>query len=266
MQQNQLHTLVISFFLLFSVYTTFGSTDAEAFAKNTQGTTGTVIETMNSSGYTYMLIESGAEKNWVAIPETKIEKGAEVTYNSGMVMKNFDSKTLNRTFESIIFSSGLIGEKAAPVHGAATDDSFAAAVKTEQTKVDVSAPATATGASGGSTGAIAPYQEITVAKSEAANGYSVEEIFSQAKKLNGQKITLRGVVTKVSANIMGRNWIHLQDGTGNPMQNSHDIVVTSSEHPEVNTEITVEGIVAAEKDFGAGYKYAVIIEEARVVR
>lgn len=264
MQQNQLHTLVISFFLLFSVSTTFNPTDAEAFAKNTQGTTGTVIETMNSSGYTYMLIESGAEKNWVAIPETKIEKGAEVTYLSGMVMKNFDSKTLNRTFESIIFSSGLMGEKAAPLHGATTDDSFAAAVKTEQTKVDVSAPAM--GASGGSSGAISPYQEITVAKSEAANGYSVEEIFSQAKKLNGQEITLRGVVTKVSANIMGRNWIHLQDGTGNPMQNSHDIVATSSEHPEVNSEITVEGIVAAEKDFGAGYKYAVIIEEAKVIK
>ncbi len=264
MPQNQLHTLIISFFLLFSVYTTFASTDAEAFAKNTKGTTGTVIETMNSSGYTYMLIESGAEKTWVAIPETKIEKGAEVTYNSGMVMKNFDSKTLNRTFESIIFSSGLMGEKDAPVHGAATDDSFATAVKTEQTKVDVSAPAM--GASGGSSGAIAPYQEITVAKSEAANGYSVEEVFSQAKKLNGQKITLRGVVTKVSANIMGRNWIHLQDGTGNPMQNSHDIVVTSSEHPEINTEITVEGIVAAEKDFGAGYKYAAIIEEATIIK
>ncbi len=65
---------------------------------------------------------------------------------------------------------------------------------------------------------------------------------------------------------MGRNWIHLQDGTGNPMQNSHDIVVTSSEHPEINTEITVEGIVAAEKDFGAGYKYAAIIEEATIIK
>ena len=264
MQQNQLHALAVSFFLLFSVYTTFGLTEAEAFAKNTQGTTGTVIETMNSSGYTYMLIESGAEKTWVAIPETTIEKGAEVTYNSGMVMKNFDSKTLNRTFESIIFSSGLIGEKAAPVDGETTDDSFAAAVKTEQTKVDVSAPTME--ASGGSSGAIAPYQEITVTKSEAANGYSIEEIFSQAKKLNGQKVTLRGIVTKVSANIMGRNWIHLQDGTGDPMQNSHDIVITSSELPEVNAEITVEGIMAAEKDFGAGYKYVVIIEEAKVIK
>ncbi len=264
MQQSQLHTLVISFFLLFSVYTTFGSADAEAFAKNTQGTTGTVIETMNSSGYTYMLIDSGAEKTWVAIPETKIEKGAEVTYISGMVMKNFDSKTLNRTFESIIFSPGLMGEKDVPPHGAATDDSFASAVKTEQKKADVSAPAME--ASGGSSGAIAPYQEITVAKAEAVNGYSVDEIFSKAKELNGQKVTLRGVVTKVSANIMGRNWIHLQDGTGNPMQNSHDIVATSSEHPEVNAEITIEGIVAAEKDFGAGYKYAVIIEEAMVIK
>ena len=264
MQQNQLHTLVISFFLLFSVYTTFSPTDAEAFAKNTQGTTGTVIETMNASGYTYMLIDSGAEKTWVAIPEAKIEKGSEITYSSGMIMKNFDSKSLNRTFETIIFSSGLMGKNDTPSNGAVADDSFASAVKTEQKKVDVSAPAME--ASGGSSGAIAPYQEITVAKAEAANGYSVEEIFSKAKELNGQKITLRGVVTKVSANIMGRNWIHLQDGTGNPMQNSHDIVVTSAENPELNSEITIEGIVAAEKDFGAGYKYAAIIEEAKVIQ
>jgi len=265
MQQNQLRIPVIFLFLLFSVYTCFSPADAEAFAKNNQTSSGTVVETMNSSGYTYMLVESNGEKTWVAIPESKIEKGAKITYESGMVMKNFNSKTLNRTFDSIIFSSGIVGEKDLQAHTQAGDDSFSSAVKTEQLMAGQTAPPTAAmGASGGSLGAITPFKDITVTKSNAANGYTVEELFAQAKKLNGQKISLRGLVTKVSANIMGRNWIHLQDGTGDPMQNTHDIVATSTELPEINSKITIEGVVAAEKDFGAGYKYAVIIEQATI--
>jgi hypothetical protein len=261
MQQNRSYARVIlSFFLLFALTGVF-LTKTSAFAQNTSGV---VIEAMNSAGYTYLLIDSGAEKTWVAIPESTVAKGEKVTYKPGMLMKNFSSNTLNRTFDSIIFSPGLTGEKSAPLHGKTADDSFAAAVKSESSKVAVPAPVMEP--SGGSLGAVTPFQEITVTKSSAANGYSVEEIFSQTKKLNGQKISLRGVVTKVSANIMGRNWIHLQDGTGNPMQNTHDIVATSSELPELNSEITVEGIIAAEKDFGAGYKYAAIIEQATVIK
>jgi len=259
--RNLTHTLTIFSVFFFSLYTGFYSTDADAFSNDTSGT---VVETMDASGYTYMLIDSGKEKTWVAIPQTKIEQGAKVTYDPGMVMKNFASKSLNRTFETIIFSSGLRGEKKSDFHGSKTDDSFSSAVKTEQAKVV--APAPSMQASGGSSGAIAPFREITVTKSDAPNGYSVGEIFSQAKKLNGQKILVRGVVVKVSANIMGRNWVHLQDGTGDPMKNTHDIVATTSENPELNSEITIEGIVAADKDFGAGYKYAAIIEKAKIVQ
>jgi hypothetical protein len=228
-------------------------------------TTGTILETMNSGGYTYILVDNGNEKTWVAIPETTVKKGTTVTYNSGMVMKNFFAQSLNRTFDSIVFSSGLAGEKKQSFHGMATaDDSFAAAVQSER-KAGTSPVATRpVQPSGGSSGAIAPFREISVKKADGPNGYSVEELFNQADKLNGQKVTLHGLVVKVSPNIMGRNWIHMQDGTGNPMKNSHDMVVTSSELPEINKEITIEGILAAKKDFGAGYRYAAIIEEATI--
>ncbi len=250
--------IILSFFLLFSVT---GIYPADATA-STENTGGMVIETMNSSGYTYMLVDSGTEKTWVAIPEARIAKGQKITYKPGMLMENFSSKTLNRDFDSIIFSPGIEEGKSAQVHADATDDSFAAAVKSESSKT----PAPAMEPSGGSLGAVTPFKEITVTKSSAANGYSVGEIFSQAKELNGQKVSLHGIVTKVSANIMGRNWVHLQDGTGNPMQNTHDIVATTSDLPELNSKITVEGILAAEKDFGAGYKYAAIIEQATVIK
>jgi len=230
---------------------------------NSPTVTGTIVETMNASGYTYMLVDSGAEKNWVAVPATTVEKGAVVNYYDGMVMKDFTSKTLNRTFDAVIFSSGLAGQGTEAAQQPAPDDSFSAAVNAEKT---TSEPSPAMEISGGSAGAIAPLEEVSIEKAAAANGYTVEEIFEKAKKLAGEKVQVHGKVVKFSQLIMGKNWIHLQDGTGNPMQNSHDLVVTTNEIVEVNSIITIEGILAAEKDFGAGYKYAAIIEDASIIK
>jgi outer membrane lipoprotein-sorting protein len=72
-----------------------------------QNISGKVVETMNSGGYTYVSIEKDGKSTWVAMPETKVRVGQEVTCAGGMEMQNFKSKTLNRTFASIIFSEGL---------------------------------------------------------------------------------------------------------------------------------------------------------------
>ena len=80
-------------------------------ATNIPSVAGTIVETMNASGYTYMLVDSGDKKTWVAIPATTVEKGAEIKYYQGMVMENFTSKTLDRTFDAVVFSSGLAGEE-----------------------------------------------------------------------------------------------------------------------------------------------------------
>jgi outer membrane lipoprotein-sorting protein len=68
---------------------------------------GNVVETMNSGGYTYVSLENNGKKTWVAVPETKVKVGQKVTCQPGGEMKNFTSKTLKRTFESIIFSDGI---------------------------------------------------------------------------------------------------------------------------------------------------------------
>ena len=70
---------------------------------------------------------------------------------------------------------------------------------------------------------------------------------------------------KFSSMIMGKNSIHLQDGTGDPVKKTHDLVVTTSGKAEKGAVITVEGILHKDKDFGAGYRYAAIVEEAKVV-
>jgi hypothetical protein len=111
-----------------------------------------------------------------------------------------------------------------------------------------------------------PLTKLKVEKSTAQNGYTVAELFAKRASLNKQKVTVRGQVVKVNPNIMGRNWLHIQDGTGDPAKNTHDLVVTSSDIAEKGAIITIEGTLAADKDFGYGYKYNVIVEDAVLMK
>jgi len=216
---------------------------------------GKVLETMEASGYTYVSLDDGSGNVvWAAVPKTVVEVGEEVTLQGGAVMSNFSSKTLNRTFDSIIFASGLLRDGAA---GAAPGGSFASAVSGEEMTA---------GGSSGSAGNVVEFAPVKVEKATAANAQTVADVFTNAADLATKKITVRGKVVKVSKNIMGKNWLHLQDGTGDPAQNTHDLVVTTAETAEKDATVTIEGTVAANKDFGAGYKYDVIVEDAVIVQ
>ncbi|MBU1140189.1 MAG: DNA-binding protein [Proteobacteria bacterium] len=226
--------------------------------------TGKILETMNAGGYTYLQIDTGSSQPWVAIPQSQVKVGDEVTCNPGMAMGNFTSKTLNRTFDSIIFSSGIAGA-AGGGHGGMMggDDSFSSAVQAEGGSPMVQeSPAS----SGGSLGAMTPYNEVKVEKAVGENSYTIEEIFAKTKELDGKTVRIQGKVVKYSPMIMGRNWIHIQDGTGDPMSNTHDLVITTTEEVQPNDVITIEGVLAFNKDFGAGYKYVAIVEEAKTLK
>ncbi len=234
---------------------------------------GTVAEAMNAAGYTYMLVDDGTEKKWVAITESKVKVGDEVSYYDGIVMKNFHSKTLDRNFDSVVFSSGLVGQ--APMgmgmgmgSGRAAGSSMPGANSFNQALQQESGMMPSMPAvSQGNKKAVVPFIEIKVDKASGDNSYTVGEVFAKAAELDGKRIRVRGKLVKVSANIMGLNWLHIQDGTGNPDQRTHDLVVTTSAQPEEDWDIiTVEGTVSADKDFGAGYFYPVIIEGASVSR
>jgi hypothetical protein len=118
--------------------------------------------------------------------------------------------------------------------------------------------------SGGSAAATAPFAEIKVEKATGENACTVQEVFSRHKELAGKIIQVRGKVVKYNPGIMGKNWIHIQDGSGDPMHNTHDLVATSTEEAVVGEIVTVQGKLAADKDFGAGYTYTAIIEEAKI--
>jgi hypothetical protein len=226
--------------------------------------TGKVLETMDASGDTYLNVETDSGTKWIAINQTSIGVGEEVTFMDGMVMQNFYSKSLDRTFPEIVFSSGLIGAGASapqmPPPGSGAE-SFSQALTSE------GGPAAPAGSNmmTGSQKAVVEFAEVKVEKAPGENSFTIGEIFSKADELNGKTVVVKGKVVKVSPRIMGRNWIHLQDGTGSPDDNTHDLVVTTSLEPEADWDIiTMEGVVAAKKDFGSGYSYAVIIEEANI--
>ena len=225
---------------------------------------GKVMEKQDVSTYTYVRLDDGAGNQiWAAVPQTQVEIGEEVALKGGTVMTNFNSKTLNRTFESIIFASGLVRgseNKTTRTPGGANGKS-AEAVQSATGPHGMTSQS-----SSGSTRAIVSFSGVKVEKSTAQNGYTVGELFAKAVNLNDQKVTVKGRVVKISPNIMGKNWIHIQDGTGDPTTNTHDLVVTSSAIVEKDTVISLEGILAAGKNFGSGYRYDVLIEDAVVVK
>lgn len=204
---------------------------------------GKVVETMDAGGYTYVCIEKNGRKTWVAVPGMKVAVGRNISFAPGQEMTNFSSKTLNRTFAKIVFSPG----PAAAATGAKD--------------------ATAGAASPGSTGAVVkPAETVAVEKAEGANAYTVAEVYAKKAKLNKKTVLVRGTVVKVSAGIMGKNWIHLQDGSGDPAQGTHNLVFTSQDLSAKGDVVTMSGTLYKNKDFGSGYKYAVIVEQASIVK
>jgi len=209
---------------------------------------GKVVQTMNAGGYSYILVEQADNtRQWVAVSEQPVKVGADMTFLPGANMGKFESRALKRTFDSIIFAEGVAsgGEK-----GAIVD------------------PSKGQGVSPGSKGAAADKgKKISVPKATGTNAVTVEEAYKNSAKLNKKKIVVRGQVVKVSVGIMNKTWIHIQDGTGSEKKKNHNLVCTSaSDMADVGDVVTINGTLIKDKDFGAGYKYAVIIEDAKVTK
>ncbi|GBE13559.1 hypothetical protein BMS3Bbin14_02133 [bacterium BMS3Bbin14] len=228
---------------------------------------GKVMDTINAGAYTYLQVKAAQGPVWIAIPKAKVEKGQEVTVQNGMEMKNFKSRILKRTFASIIFASGIGNHTAGNMqqsggsHVAAKGgNGFAKALESETDQ----STAAASDASGGSLAAIVPSANVKVQKAEGANGYTIGELFAKRKELNNKEVRVRGKVMKVSRMIMGKNWVHIQDGTGDALKNTHELVVTTMAVPKTGSVVLVEGVLHTDRDFGAGYRYDAIIEDAKI--
>ncbi len=226
---------------------------------------GTVLETMDASDYTYMRLRTASGETWAAITKTKIAKGDAVTVANAMVMDGFQSKTLNRTFDHILFGVLAAPGAAAPAAGAA-----AAALPM------VSDHAPTAGTTGGETpqqmaaqhgqaaGGPPDAPDVKVGKAEGANAKTVAELWAQRAALKGKDVTVKAKVVKVTNGVMGKNWLHVRDGSGSKAAKDNDLTVTSDATAKTGDVVTVTGVVSIDKDFGAGYAYPVIIENAKL--
>ncbi len=222
---------------------------------------GVVLDAVTGGGYTYMNIEENGEKFWIAGPANTVAKGAEVSFSEQVWMPNFTSRALNRTFEKILFVSGV--------------DDGTAGNETESGEEPVDEIHSSGGfAAAGASGEVAESEEASEDEEEAyeeeesapepppADGiYTIERLYRIADELKGQKIKVRGKVVKVSENIMGLTWVHIQDGTGTKGKNKL-VFRSASDTAKLGDTVVAEGTLDTDKDFGFGYYYAVIVEDA----
>jgi len=194
--------------------------------------TGEVLEVKDVESYTYLRLKTAEGETWAAVGKAAVKKGAQVRIENPMVMENFESKSLKKTFKTIVF--GTLADTPSVVSLASPKP------------VDMG--------------------PIKVAKARAANAHTVAEVVTQAKSLRDKPVTISGKVVKFSPEIMGKNWIHLQDGSGSAANQSNDILVTSHATVKVGDVVTVSGVVRTDKDFTAGYSYKVMLEDATLVK
>lgn len=238
---------------------------AQTTAAAETGFTGKVIETTNAAGYTYVLVDTGAKKAWAATTQFQVQPGDTVKVAPGTPMPQYHSRTLNRDFDSVYFTGNIavVGEPgAAPAAVLPDGHPPVAGVKTAT--LPPGHPSIGGSESKRPAAAKAELVDLTGIK-PAKGGQTVQQIVEGKGKLSGKTVTVRGKVVKYNGGIMGKNWLHIRDGSGSAEKASHDLTVTTDTEAKVGDTVLVTGKVTTNKDFGAGYKYDVILEDAQVV-
>lgn len=196
-----------------------------------------VTEVIQGNTYTYMKVKEDMGERWIATAKTEAETGDVLYYDNALQMSDFHSKELDRTFDEIYFinqvSETPINQNNAQIMPPHNGSRF----ETEQ--------------------------ESAISLEKSDDEITVEEIYANPQEYSGEEVEIRGKVVKVNNEIMGKNWIHIQDGTGS--EGNFDLTVTTADKAEVGDEVTFKGKITLEKDFGAGYYYDVIMEDAELV-
>jgi hypothetical protein len=215
--------------------------------------TGVVEETLDASDYTYMRLKTAQGEIWAAITKTAVKTGEQVTVVNAMPMDGFESRTLNRTFDRIVF--GTLAEPGATAAAAPLasghEPSELARAREQMAAQHASAAA-----------GPADVGKIDVKKAEGPDGKTVAEIFAARSTLKGKNVAVRGKVVKYTPGVMGKNWIHLRDGSGSRGSKNDDITITTMEATAVGEIVLARGAVLLDVDLGSGYAYPVLIENA----
>ena len=256
---------------------------------------GLVEEVLQTTQYTYLHVKDGPEEKWLATTKLPAAKGETYYFRDGLTMSNFESKELQRKFEAVVFLDNISNNpETLPASGPQAMQQPSGQPATGQPATAQSgAEQNSAGQSGGqmanaggnmnqpeNTGAAnqnatpAGHQPISqgsavsterekITVKHGPGEMEIGKLLEGKAGLNGKTVKLKGKVTKYNGGIMQKNWIHLQDGTASG--DKFDITITSAQEVKVGDIIAVEGQIALNKDFGYGYFYDVIMENAKIV-
>jgi hypothetical protein len=215
-----------------------------------------VQEVLQTSQYTYLRSHENGQDTWVAVPSMQAKAGDTYYYEGGLQMTKFESKELNRTFESIILLDKINTEPKATAVAAtnnpSTQDNYTATTQENS-------PATSeSSAQYKRQPPVIEKKDVKVAA--AKGGITIGELYGKKDNYAGKTVKIKGKVTKYTPAVMNKNWIHIQDGTES--NGKFDLAITSDAEVKVGDEVTLEGKIALNKDLGYGYFFDVIMEDA----
>ncbi len=198
---------------------------------------GKVTDIIDAAGYTYAEVDTGKEKVWAATSTTPLKIGEMITFTTEMPMKNFHSNSMNRDFALVYFVSRFITDKES-----LTETTTAMASPHGKIKP-------------------APVVKAVEGIDKVEGGNTIAEVYTDKQKLNGKVIRVRGQVTKFTANVMNKNWLHIRDSS-----TLNDLTITTDSTAAIDAVVVIEGKLALDRDFGYGYVYPLIVEDARVTK
>jgi len=228
---------------------------APSSSTNAFGFRGKVIETTNAAGYTYIRVDTGSQKLWAAATQFPVKVGDSVAVGKNTPMGSYHSKSLNRDFDDVYFAESVSVNGAGAGGGLTLPPGHPPLNSEGMPGLPPGHPSLTTPA--------APSLDLTGIQ-RAAGGKTIKEIYAAKGKLAGKTVLVRGKVVKYNAMIMGKNWLHIRDGSGSAEKMDNDLTVTTTTPAAVGAMVLVTGNVSTNRDFGAGYKYSVIIEDAKV--
>lgn len=197
---------------------------------------GVITNIVNVPGYTYVEVDTDNNKAWAAVPSTSVNIGDKVSFSSATPMENFYSKTLKRDFAVIYFVDRFI-----------TDDgitTMSAAAATAHGKLSQEPAAE-------------PVKDIN----KVEGGKTIAEIHARKDELTGETIRVRGQVTRFTADVLGKNWVHIRDSSAASV-----LTVTTDATVAINDVVIIEGELELDRDYGYGYVYPVILQDARITK
>jgi hypothetical protein len=198
-----------------------------------------VNEVLPTKKYVYLNVNEGNEKFWIATRTVDVKVGETYYYKGGLLKTNFESKEYNRIFDKVYLISSLVSADHA--NHSSVEDIKDYSEKSQYTpnpaKVDI------------------PTHTDKIL--EFKGSIKISDLVKSPKKYEGKTVQISGVCTKINPGIMDRNWIHVKDGS----KDDYDLVITSSTFIPEGKAFTMKAIVTLNKDFGAGYKYDLILED-----